>query len=144
MSRNQKTILILFVVLFAILFVVEFSKAPAPAPVTPAKAGTHFTGVAYLPLVVVNRGEAEVVVVVDEPSAKLVRVERPVQIEKPVTDPCDSRNDPEGNPDPHPCPQRHSGQAEEQHAPWPTPEPSPTQPKHQQQQSQPTGGKRGG
>ena len=154
MSRTLKSIVVLLAVFDTVMCVVLLALhcAPEAEPVTaaaqPAVAYAQpvvNSGVSYLPLVLVHRGEAELVVVVDDPAEEMVLVERPVKIEKPVTDPCDSRNNPDDNPDPHPCPKRHSGQADEHSAPWPTPEPAPSQPKHhQQQQSQPEGGKRGG
>lgn len=147
MSRTLKSLVVLFVILFVAMFALDFSKLPEADSVTavaqPAvaapKPASH-TGTAYLPIVTVHRGQAEVVAVVSD-----LDDDEPVKTKKPiiVVQPCDSRNDPLDNPDPHPCPKRNSGNADEHNAPWPAPEPSPEQPKARQQSSQPTGGKRG-
>ena len=148
MSRTLKSIVVLFAVLFAVLLALDFAPeaepvAEAAQPAVAQDQPVVTSGIVYLPLVLVERGETEVVVSDPEGVVEIIKVERPIKIEKPVTDPCDSRNDPDDNPDPHPCPKRNSGKADEHNAPWPTPEPSPEQPKHAKQQSQPEAGKRG-
>ena len=58
MSRNQKTVVILFVVLLAVLFALDFAQLPVDDTATAAEPAqpAEFTGVAYLPLVLVERG----------------------------------------------------------------------------------------